>query len=311
MSSLRIEELWSALAAQMPGAELLRDEPMCRHTTFQVGGPADLMASPSSEAEIARAIEAARELDVPVMVVGKGSNLLVRDGGIRGLVVQLGERFSAVEVQGNVLTAQAGASLARASAAAQSAGLAGLEFASGIPGSLGGGCAMNAGAYGGQLSDVLIDARVLLDGEIHTWTNAEMEMGYRTTKPLRTGGVVLSARFALKPDDPDAILARMRELNARRRDKQPLNYPSAGSTFKRPTGYFAGALIEQAGLKGFTMGRAQVSEKHAGFVINTGGATAAEILALIEEVQRRVREHSGVTLEPEVRIVGEADVVRG
>ena len=212
-------------------------------------------------------------------VIGNGSNLLVRDGGIRGLVIALGEGMAAIARVGNVITAWAGASLARVSAYAQASGLSGLEFASGIPGTLGGGCAMNAGAYGGQLSDVLIDAEVLLDGEERTLTRDEMQMGYRTSLPLREGGVVLSARFALTPDDPEAIAARMRELNARRRDKQPLNYPSAGSTFKRPEGHFAGALIEQAGLKGRRVGGAQVSEKHAGFIVNTGGATAADILA--------------------------------
>ena len=188
---------------------------------------------------------------------------------------------------------------------AQAAGLSGLEFASGIPGTLGGGCAMNAGAYGGQLSDVLIDAQVYLDGELRTLTRDEMQMGYRTTLPLRRGGVVLSARFALQPDDPEAISARMRELNARRREKQPLNYPSAGSTFKRPEGHYAGALIEAAGLKGRSVNGARVSEKHAGFIVKPGDATAADIIELIHIVQDEVRAHAGVTLEPEVRIIGE------
>ena len=213
--------------------------------------------------------------------------------------------MAAIARAGKTLTAWAGASLARVSAYAQASGLSGLEFASGIPGTLGGGCAMNAGAYGGQLSDVLIDARVLLDGEVKTLTVEEMQMGYRTSRPLREGGIVISARFALTPDDPEAIAARMRELNARRRDKQPLNYPSAGSTFKRPEGYFAGALIEQAGLKGRSVGGAQVSEKHAGFIVNTGGATATDILTLIGVVQDAVQARFGVRLETEVRILGE------
>ena len=190
-------------------------------------------------------------------------------------------------------------------AAAQAAGLTGLEFASGIPGTLGGGCAMNAGAYGGQLSDSLVDARVLLDGAVRALTREEMQMGYRTTLPLRRGGIVLGARFALEPGDGAAILERMRELNARRREKQPLNFPSAGSVFKRPEGHFAGALIEQAGLKGAAIGGAQVSPKHAGFIVNTGGATAADVLALIAHVQREVLRASGVRLETEVRIIGE------
>ena len=286
--------------------QILENEPMSRRTTFRVGGPADVVFLPESAEQVVRALEAARETDVPSLVIGNGSNLLVRDGGIRGLVIILGEGMAAIARVDNVVTAWAGASLARVSAYAQASGLSGLEFASGIPGTLGGGCAMNAGAYGGQLSDVLIDAEVLLDGEIRTLTVDELQMGYRTTLPLRKGGVVLSARFNLTPDDPEAILTRMKELNARRRDKQPLNFPSAGSVFKRPEGYFAGALIEQAGLKGRSVGGAQVSEKHAGFIVNTGGATAKDVTDLIELVQREVMARSGVQLETEVRILGEA-----
>ena len=285
--------------------QILVNEPMSRHTTFRVGGPADVLFLPESGGDVARALAAAKALGVEAYVIGNGSNLIVRDGGVRGLVIGLGEGMSAVSREGNVVAAQAGATLARVSAFAQGEGLSGLEFASGIPGTLGGGCAMNAGAYGGQLSDCLIDATVLVNGEEQTWTAQDMAMGYRTSRPLREGGVVLSARFRLTPDDPQAILARMKELNARRRDKQPLNYPSAGSTFKRPEGHFAGALIEGAGLKGRRVGGAQVSEKHAGFIVNTGGATAADILALIRVVQDAVRAKDGVALETEVRIIGE------
>lgn len=300
-----MKALYETLRARSGAEQFLWDEPMSRHTTFRVGGPADLMYFPESEAQIGAALEAARTRDIPVLVMGNGSNMIVRDGGVRGLVIVLGERFSQIQVQGSILTAQAGASLAKVATAAQGAALSGLEFASGIPGSLGGGCAMNAGAYGGQLSDVLLDARVLQDGEVRALTREEMEMGYRTTLPLRTGGIVLSARFALKPGDGAAILAAMKELNARRREKQPLNFPSAGSVFKRPEGHFAGALIEQAGLKGAAVGGAQVSCKHAGFIVNLGGATASDILALIERVQRQVMAQFGVRLEPEVRIIGE------
>ena len=285
--------------------QILENEPMSKHTTFKVGGPADVMFLPESGEQVVSAIESAKAEGLPVLVIGNGSNLLVRDGGIRGLVIQLGEGMAAIARVGNAVTAWAGASLARVAAYAQAAGLAGLEFASGIPGSLGGGCAMNAGAYGGQLSDVLIDAEVYLDGEVRTLTKDEMRMGYRTTLPLSKGGVVLSARFELTPDDPSAIAARMRELNARRRDKQPLNYPSAGSVFKRPEGYFAGALIEQAGLKGRSVNGAMVSEKHAGFIVKVGEATAADIIALIGIVQDEVEARFGVRLEPEVRILGE------
>ncbi len=300
-----MSQLIEALSAIAGSNQILENEPMSRHTTFRVGGPADVLFLPESEEQLLQALSIAREAGVPCVVIGNGSNLVVKDGGIRGLVIALGEGMAAIARAGETLTAWAGASLARVSAYAQASGLSGLEFASGIPGTLGGGCAMNAGAYSGQLSDVLVDARVLLDGEVRTLTVEEMQMGYRTSLPLRRGGIVISARFALTPDDPEAIAARMRELNARRRDKQPLNYPSAGSTFKRPEGYFAGALIEQAGLKGKSVGGAQVSEKHAGFIVNTGEATAADILALIDIVQAEVAARFGVRLETEVRILGE------
>lgn len=294
-----------ALSAFAESRQILENEPMSRHTTFRVGGPADVMFLPESEEQVVQALSLAREAQVPVIIIGNGSNLVVRDGGIRGLVIALGEGMAAIVRVEHTVSALAGASLARVSAYAQASGLSGLEFASGIPGTLGGGCAMNAGAYGGQLSDVLIDARVLLNGELRTLTAEAMQMGYRTSLPLREGGVVLSARFALTPDDPEAIAARMRDLNARRRDKQPLDRPSAGSTFKRPEGYFAGALIEQAGLKGRRVGGAQVSEKHAGFIVNVGDATAADILALIGVVQDEVEARFGVRLETEVRVLGE------
>lgn len=297
--------LLEKLRAMAREDQILLNEPMSKHTTFRVGGPADVMFLPESPEQTVEAIGAAKAAGLPVMVIGNGSNLLVKDGGIRGLVIALGEGMAAIARVENVITAWAGASLARVAAYAQAAGLSGLEFASGIPGTLGGGCAMNAGAYGGQLSDVLIDAEVYIDGEVRTLTRDDMQMGYRTTRPLREGGVVLSARFALRPDDPEAIAARMRELNARRRDKQPLNYPSAGSTFKRPEGHFAGALIEAAGLKGRAVRGAQVSEKHAGFIVKPGEATAEDIIELIRIVQDEVRAHSGVALEPEVRIIGE------
>lgn len=300
-----MNRLINALSAFSRPDQLLLDEPMSRHTTFRVGGPADAFFMPENAAQVSSALDAARAANIPAVVIGNGSNLVVRDGGIRGLVIALGEGMSAVSREGDVVSAQAGASLARVSAFAQANGLAGLEFASGIPGTLGGGCAMNAGAYGGQLSDVLIDARVLLDGEERTLSRDALELGYRTSMPLRAGGVVLSARFALTPGDPEAIAAHMRELNARRREKQPLNYPSAGSVFKRPEGHFAGALIEQAGLKGRSVGGAQVSQKHAGFIVNAGDATASDILALIELVRREVEARSGVRLETEVRILGE------
>ena len=299
-----MRKLVEALRA-MGQDRLLENEPMSRHTTFRVGGPADLMFLPASAQELCDALRLAREAGVPAQVLGNGSNLIVRDGGIRGLTIVLGEHFSDIRIEGKRLCAQAGALLSRVAAAAMEAGLSGLEFAGGIPGTLGGGCAMNAGAYGGQISDVLVSAEVLLGGEVRTMSLEEMQMGYRTTLPLREGGVVLSACFELERDDSDAIQSRMKELNARRRDKQPLNLPSAGSTFKRPEGHFAGALIEGCGLKGCAIGAAQVSQKHAGFIVNTGGATAKDILQLIAHVQAVVRRETGVELEPEVKIMGE------
>ena len=298
-------KLIEALSAIAGAHQILENEPMSRHTTFKVGGPADVLFLPESEEQLIQAIAIAKDAGIPCIVIGNGSNLVVRDGGIRGLVIALGEGMAAIVRSGDTITAWAGASLARVSAYAQASGLAGLEFASGIPGTLGGGCAMNAGAYGGQLSDVLIDARMLLDDAVKTLTVEDMQMGYRTSLPLREGGIVISARFALTPDNPESIAERMRELNARRREKQPLNRPSAGSTFKRPEGHFAGALIEQSGLKGYRVGGAQVSEKHAGFIVNAGGATAKDILTLIEIVQDEVLARFGVHLETEVRILGE------
>ena len=302
---MNIDAILTALRGFAREDQILLNEPMSGHTTFRVGGPADAMFLPASAEEVVAALDAAKRFGVPALVIGNGSNLIVRDGGIRGLVVALGEAFSDVTLEETVVTAQAGAPLSRVASFAQANGLAGLEFASGIPGTLGGGCAMNAGAYGGQISDVLIDAQVLLNGEVRTLTRDAMQMGYRSTLPLREGGVVLSARFGLKPDDPEAILSRMKDLNARRRDKQPLNFPSAGSVFKRPEGHFAGAMIQEAGLKGRSVGGAQVSEKHAGFIVNAGGATAADVLALIGVVQDEVQARTGIRLETEVRILGE------
>jgi len=298
------EAIVSALTAACPGALILTDEPMSRHTTFRVGGPADIMVQPSSAEEVVAAISTAKELGQPVFVMGNGSNLLVRDGGMEGVVVLLGEKMSKITVHGRKIHAEAGAMLSRLSREALNAGLKGLVFASGIPGTVGGAVVMNAGAYGGQMSDVLVRAKVLTDGEIRWMSREELEMGYRTTKPLKEGGIVLEAEFELEEGDIAALTEETNELSRRRREKQPLSLPSAGSTFKRPEGYFAGALIEQANLKGVSVGGAQVSELHAGFVVNTGGATASDILGLMKKIQDTVYEINGVMLEPEVRIVG-------
>lgn len=298
------EAIVSALQAVCPGALILTDEPMYRHTTFRVGGPADVVIQPSSPEEAVCAIKAAKELGQPVFVMGNGSNLLVKDGGMEGVVVLLGEKMAKITREGTKIRAEAGAMLSRLSREALNAGLKGLVFASGIPGTVGGAVAMNAGAYGGQMSDVLIRAKVLIGDEVRWMSRDELEMGYRTTKPLKEGGIVLEAEFELEAGEIELLTQETNELSRRRREKQPLSLPSAGSTFKRPEGYFAGALIEQAGLKGMSVGGAQVSELHAGFVVNTGDATASDILGLMKKIQDTVFEINGVRLEPEVRIVG-------
>ena len=304
---MTVKPLIQALCALSGSGQVRTSEPMRLHTTFRVGGPADIFYLPRTEEELSGAVQAARRESVPVTVVGNGSNLLVRDGGIRGLVICLGENFTGIRVEGTLLTARAGDLLSCAARAALNAGLTGLEFVGGIPGSVGGGMAMNAGAYGGQLSDVAESLRVMdmRTGEVSEMSASQMSYGYRTSAALTKGDIVTVARLRLKPGDPAEIRARMDDLNQRRRDKQPLAQPSAGSTFKRPEGYFAGALIEGAGLKGTSVGGAMVSPKHAGFIVNTGDATAADILGLIALVQARVYEKDGVTLEPEVRILGE------
>ena len=291
----------------LPHVRFLINEPLSKHTTFRVGGPADVMAFPKNEEEFVSLFALAKKEAVPVTVIGNGSNLIVKDKGIRGLTIVLGEDFSGITVNDTEITASSGELLSKIARTAYNHALTGLEFASGIPGSLGGGMAMNAGAYGGQLSDVCISARIFdpETGEIKEYPACELELGYRTSMPLKTGCIVTSAKFRLKEGDKEEILKTMEELNAKRREKQPLAYPSAGSTFKRPEGYFAGALIESANLKGASIGGAQVSALHAGFIINTGNATAKDILDLIAHVQKTVFEKHGVHLETEVRILGE------
>ena len=299
--------LADTLRAATSIAQVLEHEPMARHTTMRVGGPAEILFSPASEGELLFAVREAKRAGAPFRIIGNGSNLLVLDGGLPGLTIRLGEAFSKISVNGNQIRAQAGALLCRVAAAARDASLTGLEFASGIPGSAGGGMAMNAGAYGGQLSDVFEGCRALdpETGIISALGPAEMALGYRESAALSRGLIVTEAAFRLTAGDRSAIQAKMDDLSARRREKQPLNLPSAGSTFKRPEGHFAGALIEQAGLKGLRVGGACVSEKHAGFVVNDRNATARDVLDLIRLVQARVLEHSGVRLETEVRILGE------
>lgn len=299
------ELIWRLREAGFADGQLYEREPMSRHTTMKVGGPADLLVEPDGEAQLLAALEIARGMGVPVLTLCGGSNLIVRDGGVRGLTVKLADRFARLEKRDNRIHAQAGARLKAVALLAQREGLSGFEFAAGIPGSVGGAVLMNAGAYGGEIVDVLISGRVLSGGIVTEYDNRGFEFSYRNSRVMREGGVVLSAVFELKPGDPEAIKERMRDLAERRRDKQPLHLPSAGSTFKRPEGHYAAALIEQAGLKGLAVGGAMVSTKHAGFVVNAGGATARDVIELIELVREKVHAHSGVLLTPEVRIVGE------
>lgn len=291
-------------AAALPALKVLQQEPMAEHTTFRVGGPARRMACPASGEELAALLELAEREKWPTLLLGNGSNLLVSDQGVDALVIHTGTLNGVKLLSDGRIWAETGLSLNRLAVFAQKNGLTGLEFAHGIPGSLGGGVRMNAGAYGGELCQVVESVTAWLPGRGTVELMAEeLDFAYRHSCFSGGTGVVLAAVFRLERDDPAAIRARMDDLIARRRAKQPLEYPSAGSTFKRSAGHFAGALIEQCGLKGCAVGGAQVSEKHAGFVINTGSATAADILALIDHVRTVVRERTGVTLEPEVEII--------
>lgn len=285
---------------------VLVKEPMSSHTTFRIGGPADYFVMPSDTEELTGILKICKEEKQPYFILGNGSNLLVGDKGYRGVVIQLYRNFDRITIEGPFVTAQAGAMLIRVAKEAGKAGLTGLEFASGIPGTIGGAMVMNAGAYGGEMKDVTASVTVLTrEGEIKTLTGEEMRFRYRGSVVEEQGYIVLEAALKLTEGNSEEIQARMKELSLRRKTKQPIEYPSAGSTFKRPEGYFAGKLIMDSGLRGFQVGGAQVSEKHCGFVINTGQATAADVLELISEVRRRVQEQFGVTLEPEVKRIGE------
>lgn len=283
-----------------------RQEPMSLHTTFRIGGPADLFVTPGSVQAVADSIRICKETQTPYAVIGNGSNLLVSDTGYRGVIIQIGRNLNQVSVNGEEIRAQAGAMLSVIAKTALSESLTGFEFASGIPGTLGGAAVMNAGAYGGEMKDVLTEVTVLTrEGEIRTIPAEKLEMGYRTSLAAKNGWIILEAVLKFQKGDAEAIRGRMEELKMQRVTKQPLDLPSAGSTFKRPEGYFAGKLIMDAGLRGFTVGGAQISEKHCGFVVNKGGATAEDVRNLICAVQKKVQEDAGVKLEPEVKFLGE------
>ena len=299
----RFEQLAAALRQSCPALELREHEPMARHTTFRIGGPVRLMALPRSEGEVLACLREAERAQVRLVVLGNGSNLLAADGEIPCFAVLLTGLDSLERTGEREIWAGAGVSLARLASFAAQEGLAGLEFAHGIPGTLGGGVLMNAGAYGGEMVQVVKEVAAAGRSGVETVPAEQCGFSYRRSAFSDGERVILGAKFHLEPDDPAAIRGRMDELARRRKEKQPLEYPSAGSMFKRPAGHFAAALIEQCGLKGLTVGGAQVSEKHAGFVINRGGATCADVLALVDQVKERVLQQTGVELEMEVRVL--------
>ena len=300
---MSIEALEQRLAEVLEADLILRNEPMARHTTFKVGGPADLFVAPSSVDEISACVAAAQETGVPWRVLGAGSNVLVADEGVRGLVIHLGKNYSSIAINGTFIYAQAGATNEEVAMKALDKGLRGYEFASGIPGSIGGAAIMNAGAYDGEFKDVCENIICLTpEGEVLEIGMDDADLSYRHSLMMDKGYVVLEAILGLQPGDTAKIAAKIEELTRRRAEKQPLEMGSAGSTFKRPEGRYAGQLIEEAGMRGHRVGDAMVSEKHCGFVVNTGNATAADVLAVIHDVQEAVLANSGVQLEPEVRI---------
>lgn len=285
---------------------VVSDEPMRKHTTFRIGGNADIFVRPESKKQIAEILRLCREQDVPYFILGNGSNLLVGDRGFRGVVINIMDNMNDIKVDGGIIKAQAGAMLIKVSRAARDNSLTGLEFASGIPGTIGGAIYMNAGAYGGEMKDVVTKVTAIdAEGEIYTFGTDELEFSYRHSVIQQRDLIVLDVTMELAAGDQKIIDDRMSELAVARRTKQPLEYPSAGSTFKRPEGYFAGKLIMDAGLRGYRVGDAQVSEKHCGFVVNRGNATADDVIKLIDDVKAKVSEEYDVVLEPEVRMIGE------
>ena len=302
------QEFWENLCAIAGSDNVLADEPMKNHTTFRIGGPADYFVKPHSKEEIAGVLRTCREYAIPYFILGNGSNLLVSDAGYIGVIVRVAKNLSQIRIQGDIVEAQAGAMLSAVAAKALEASLAGMECVSGIPGTIGGAVFMNAGAYGGEMRDIVESVHVLTkDGKIIRLSNEDCQFGYRMSRIQTEDMTVLDVSLKLEPGDPSAIREKMDDLRTRRAEKQPLEYGSAGSTFKRLEGHYAGALIDEAGMRGFTVGGAMVSEKHAGFVVNVSGATAEDVRGVIRGVQEAVMEKSGVKLEPEVRMLGFED----
>lgn len=300
------QDFLKKIQSLIPAERVLIQEPLSHHTTFRIGGPADYLIQPGTVAEVAAVIKVIREYDMALTILGNGSNVLVLDKGIRGVVLKFDEHMSYVRHKDAILLAGAGAQLADVSKYAMNQALTGMEFAIGIPGSIGGAVFMNAGAYDGEISSVVAAVTAVCpDSSIRRFSAAEVGFGYRHSIFQENECIICEIELALIQGDKTAIESKMAELTSKRESKQPLEMPSAGSTFKRPPGYFAGTLIEQTGLKGFRVGGAQVSPKHAGFIVNAGDATARDVLALISEVQHRVHSKFGVYLQPEVRIIGE------
>lgn len=298
-------DFYNKLTEIVSPESILENEPMSKHTTFRIGGNAEVFVSPKIS-QVADILKLAKEYEVPVTIIGNGSNLLVGDKGISGLVLSFGKEAEEIQVDGSCMIVSAGALLSKIAAEAAKRSLTGFEFAAGIPGTLGGAIVMNAGAYGGEIKDVLISATVLTpEGEVLELSNSELDLSYRHSCIPEKGYIVLEAILEFMPSEETAIREKMAELKKSRVEKQPLEYPSAGSTFKRPEGYFAGKLIQDAELRGYTVGGAQVSEKHCGFVVNKGNATATDVLQLIEDVKKNVYDKFQVELEPEVKMIGE------
>lgn len=299
-------EIAKILLEQIPEQMIKIDEPMNNHTSFKIGGPADIYVAPSTVAQLTFALQVCKDNNVPYFIIGNGSNLLVKDGGYRGVMIHIFRNMNAITVEGTELYAQAGALLVKVANTTLDHSLTGFEFAHGIPGTIGGAVYMNAGAYGGEMKEVIVSADVIDEnGDLMTLNNEELELGYRTSK-IQTGNmIVVGARIALEKGSYDEINAKIKDLAHRRRTKQPLTVPSAGSTFKRPEGYYAGKLIMDAELKGFRIGDAGVSDKHCGFIVNLGEATSKEVIELISHIQCTVKKAFGQDLHPELRIIGE------
>lgn len=284
---------------------VLQNEPMSKHTTFRIGGNADVFVTPNTTESLESIISYVINNNIPYYIIGNGSNLLVKDNGFRGVIIQLYKKFANIAVNDNVITAQAGALLSTVAKTALNNSLTGMECLSGIPGTIGGAVCMNAGAYGGEMKDIVVKTKVIHNGKIETISNNDSDFGYRKSKIMSENMIVVETVLSLEKGNKEEIQSKMCDLLTQRNSKQPVELPSAGSTFKRPEGYFAAKLIDDSGLRGYSVGKAQVSPKHCGFVVNNGGATAKDVLTLMHNVSSVVEDNFGVKLEPEVRIIGE------